>query len=394
MRGLLAGCIISIVALLAGCYSLIYEGQEQILPASNPDYRFEVVKGYNIAVENGNVHISELTDGKVYIKMLHGWNLTLDIWNPNVLKSFNGEVYAGGVEVVKIKNGSVEWIKELFEKTAGYEGTRENPIPVYHEINLNVFDIESDGEYLYITTRYEIVKTDADLNVVRAVRLLNNDIAVSDGIYATRENQVIKLDKSCEPRWTVALRSDEKIKHEIPEEKRKEAEKEGEIVSEFVEVEKYYIDLYAIYADDYVYVAGFIREHFSGPPYEIDYPFLVKLSTGGELIWAERVNVTYPEHESNHGEGKIIKDGERYIAWAGNCLLVFDEDGRVLDFYLLEGEITDVGLNSNTIYLASPWDASVKVERKEASPVPIEIKAVKHQLEVEYIECHSKYVSG
>ena len=73
-------------------------------------------------------------------------------------------------------------------KEVSYEGTRENPIPVYYEDILNVFDMESD---------------------------------------------------------------------EIPEEKRKLAEKEGEKIPEFEKVPKYSIELYAVYAGENVYVAGF-----------------------------------------------------------------------------------------------------------------------------------------
>jgi len=115
----------------------------------------------------------------------------------NVLKYFGGNIYAAGVDVVKIKNGKVVWVKDLVAKRVSYEGTRENPIPVYYEDILNVFDMESDGKYLYLNTREGIVKTDEDLNVIWAVELLrkngdrfgdlNDDISVFDGILNKRK---------------------------------------------------------------------------------------------------------------------------------------------------------------------------------------------------------------
>ncbi len=89
-----------------------------------------------------------------YIRAINGWNLTLNesLWVSNVLKYFGGNVYAAGVDVVKIRNGKVEWVKDLVVKRVSYEGTRVNPIPVYYEVDLNVFDMESDGKYLYLNT--------------------------------------------------------------------------------------------------------------------------------------------------------------------------------------------------------------------------------------------------
>jgi len=33
-----------------------------------------------------------------------------------------------------------------------YEGLRESPIPVYYEVGLDVLEMESDGEHLYLST--------------------------------------------------------------------------------------------------------------------------------------------------------------------------------------------------------------------------------------------------
>ncbi|MCD6473192.1 hypothetical protein J7K55_08850, partial [Candidatus Aerophobetes bacterium] len=93
------------------------------------------------------------------------------------------------------------------------------------------FDMESDGKYLYLNTRGGIVKTDEDLNVVWAVELLrenrnrfgdlNDDISVSDGIYATRWDSVIKLNKDGELEWAISLKSYEKIKRKVEIQKKR-----------------------------------------------------------------------------------------------------------------------------------------------------------------------------
>ena len=385
----------------------------------NPDYRFETIEGINIATDDKNIYIMEINRSPPpipYIRAINGWNLTLNesLWVSNVLKYFGGNIYAAGVDVVKIRNGKVEWVKDLVAKRVSYEGTRENPIPVYYEDILNVFDMESDGKYLYLNTRDGIVKTDEDLKVIWAVELLrkkgdrfgdlNDDISVSDGIYATRWNSVIKLNRDGEFEWAISLKSDEKVKVKIPEEKRKAAEKEGEKVPEFYEVEKYWIDIYAVYAENYVYVVGLAHERLSG--HEEVYPFLAKLSSDGEIVWARIVNVTYPTPGMYELEGKIIRDKTTFIAWFSNCILfTFDENGKILNFYILNGEIEDIALTNNTIYIAAlpiqiervedqkpviVEKREVKIEKIPAVSIPISIKAVKHELKVKRIECYSK----
>ena len=175
---------------------------------------------------------------------------------------------------------------------------------------------------------------------------LNDDISVFDGIYLTKGNKIIKFSKDGKPEWAVSLKSKEKIKRkvEIPEEKRKLAEKEGKKIPEFEKVPKYSIELYAVYAGENVYVAGFADEYSHELPLwksEV-HPFFAKLSRDGEVLWAEIINATYP---ADHyvGKGKIIKDGKRFIAWVSNYVLfVFDENGNLIDFYLLKGYISDL----------------------------------------------------
>jgi len=388
------------------------------------DYRFETIEGKRIATDDKNIYIMEINRSLESTPIPHiranSWNLTLNesLWVSNVLKCFNGNIYAAGVDVVKIRNSKVVWVKDLVAKRVSYKGTRENPIPVYYEDILNVFDMESDGKYLYLNTRDGIVKTDEDLNVIWAVELLrrsgnrfgdlNDDISVSDGIYATRGNSVIKLNKNGELEWAISLKSDEKVKVkvEIPKEKRKAAEKEGEKVPEFCEVEKYWVDLYAVYAEDYVYVVGLANERLN----DQDYPFLAKLSSDGEIVWARIVNVTYPTPGTYVLEGKIVRDKTTFIAWFSNCILfMFDENGKILNFYILNGEIGDVALTNDTIYIAAlpiqieriedrkpviVEKREVKIKKIPAVSIPISIKAVKHELKVKRIECYSKNWEG
>ncbi|MCW3131214.1 MAG: hypothetical protein N2V73_00600 [Candidatus Methanospirare jalkutatii] len=381
------------------------------------EYRFEIVEGGKISANNG-VYVFGLIEncteerGAQYIKMINGWNLTLneDLWISNVLKCFDGRIYAAGVDIAKIEDGKVIWIKNLVTKGVSYEGTRENPIPVEYEDFLNVFDIESDGEFLYFNTRDGVVKTDENLNVIWAVKLkgeLNDDISVSGGIYLTKGDNIIKLSKDGKLEWAVSLKSKEKIKRkvEIPEEKRKLAEKEGEKIPEFEELPKYSIELYAIYAGENVYVAGFAHEHLRESPYEEVHPFFAKLNRDGEILWAKIINVTYPSNTFIE-EGKIIKDGKRFIAWVSNYVLfVFSENGDLIDFYLVEGYIGDLDLRDGTIYLACPpvceeklENSKVKFEKKinveiekiDASVTTINVLTEKLKLKIENVECYSK----
>ena len=406
--------LVCIAIIFAAC---LYVFQSSKMKSESSEYRFQIVEGVGISANN-DVYvfgfIENCTEREApYIKMINGWNLTLneDLWISNVLKCFDGRIYAAGVDIAKIEDGRIVWIKNLVTRGVSYEGTRENPIPVEYEDYLNVFDIESDGEFLYFNTRGGVVKTDEDLNVIWAVKLkskLNDDISVSDGIYLTKGDNIIKLSKDGKPEWAVSLKSKEKIKTkvEIPEEKRKIAEKEGEKIPEFEELPKYSIELYAVYAGENVYVAGLARERFRELPLwksEV-HPFLTKLSRDGEILWAEIINVTYP---ADHyvAEGKIIKDGKRFIAWVSNYVLfVFDENGDLISFYLLKGYISDLDLRDGTLYLACPpvckeklensevkfERLSVKVEEKSASVTPIDILAEKQKLKVESVECYSK----
>ena len=347
--------------LILVCIAIIFAASLYVFQSSkmsheNSDYRFEIVEGRKISANN-DVYVFGFIEncterGAPYIKMINGRNLTLneDLWISNVLKCFDERIYAAGVDIAKIEDGKVIWIKNLAIKRIGYEGTRENPISVEYDDYLNVFDIESDGEFLYFNPRGGVVKTDEDLNVIWAVELKgiisgepwNDDISVSDGIYLTRGNKIIKLSKDGKLEWAVSLKSKEKIKTkvEIPEEKREIAEKEGEKIPEFEEVPKYSIELYAVYAGENVYVAGFADEYSHElPPWKPEvHPFFAKLSRDGEILWAKIIDVTYPLDFV--GEGKIIKDGKRFIAWVSDYVLfVFSENGDLIDFYLLKLEV-------------------------------------------------------
>lgn len=376
---------------------------------SNPEY-FEVVGG-NTLVTCEDVYVLGRIDGNCFIRKLNGWNITFDkeIMMSIAGTCFNGKIYSGRIEIVRISNGTIDWVKNLVVKKVGYEGTRDNPIPVYYESLLNVFDIENDGKYLYLNTRDGIVKTDADLNVIWAVTIsrqngtpLNDDIAVSDGIYATRWNHIIKLNKDGELEWAVDLKSDEKIKLEIPKEKKGKT-------PEFSEIDKYWIDLYTIYAENYVYIAGLAHEHLNNPLYERVYPFLAKLDVDGNLLWARIMNVQYPKPGTYVMEGRIVKDGDRFIAFISNYILfTFDKNGRILDFYVLNGNVEDIGLHDDKIYLAirpelkeKPSEEAtkeitreVKIERRDATSIPINLKTVKQKLKVRRVECYSKVLGS
>ncbi len=391
------------------------------MKSESSDYRFETIEGRKISVNNGIYILGFIENctgrGAPYIKKINNWNLTLDedFRISNVLKCFDGSIYAAGVDIAKIENGKVVWIKGLVEKKVSYKA-RENPIPVEYEDLLNVFDIESDGKFLYFNTREGVVKTDGDLNVIWAVKLqkannntrfgdLNDDISVSDGIYLTKGNKIIKLSKNGKLEWAVSLKSKEKIKRKvaIPEEKRKIAEKEGEKIPEFEELPKYSIELYAVYACDNVYVAGLANECFRETS-EV-HPFLAKLSRDGEILWAKIINVTYPGY-AFYGKGKIIKDGKRFIAWVSNYVLfVFDENGDLINFYLLKGYISDLDLRDGTIYLAYlpvceeklengekrfEKRMDVEVGKRDGSATPIDTLTEKLKLKVKNVECYSK----
>ncbi len=392
-RTLLLICILLII-LVSGLY---------MARPSKREVRFETIEGMRISISDGAIYVLGLAkDGAgrevPYIEMVGGWSVTLDenLWVSNVLKCFDGRVYAAGVDIAGIEDGKVLWKKDLVEKKVSYEGTRESPIPVEHEYPLNVFDIESDGEFLYLNVREGIVKADGDLNVVWAVKLqrgdmgfgnVNDDISVSDGIYLTKGNSIIKLGKDGRLEWAISLKSREKISVEIPEGKR------GAVGERFKELPRYSVELYAIHASEDVYVAGLVHER-SHLGREETRPFLAKVSADGEVLWAEVLNVTYPG-EQLVAKGKILRYGERFVAWISNYMLfIFDEDGRVTNFYMVKGYVSDLDVKDGTIYLAYPSNLvggrKVEIEEKGCRAIPIEVSAQGLDLEVENVECHSK----
>ena len=110
----------------------LYVLQSSKMKSESSDYRFEIVEGRKISVNNG-VYVFGFVEncterGAPYIKMINDWNLTLDedLWISNVLKCLDGTIYAAGVDIAKIEDGRIEWIKDFVTKKVSYEGTREN----------------------------------------------------------------------------------------------------------------------------------------------------------------------------------------------------------------------------------------------------------------------------
>jgi len=178
--------------------------------------------------------------------------------------------------------------------------------------------------------------------VIWAVRIPEDirDISVSEEIYAANSGGVVKLNRDGEPEWSVTLESAEKLKmrSEVPEDKRVAAEKGGVELPEFYEyeTERYKTHVFSIHADDFVYVAGLIHDEWNDQVH----PFLAKLSSDGEIVWAKKVNVTYSTPDFYVLSGKLMRNGATFIAWISRCFLfTFDENGRILNFYVLNGEI-------------------------------------------------------
>ena len=326
----------------------------------------------------------------IYIKG-NGWNIKMERCSLLGIRlsdiiSFNNSVYAAGVDILKVKDSKVIWIREL---TINYEGTRDNPKPVYYSVNLYVLDMESDGKYIYLNAG-PIIKTDDNLNIIWAVWAGRDiyDIAVSDGIYCVERNKILKLDKNGEAEWAVALKSDEKIKLEIPEEKRRVAEIEGKEVPKFVVVERYSVNIFTSYAtEDCVYIAGIV-EHFREPK---AYPFIAKLSASGNILWIKILNSTYPGCDKDgcfiNIAGKILKYNEKtFIAWIDKVLLIFDENGDIIDYYEVNGIISDIGIIGDKILLTSVEPERVKIEKKEVRYIQIDIKAVKRSIKIKHID--------
>ena len=85
-------------------------------------------------------------------------------------------------------------------------------------------------------------------------------------------------------------------------------------------------------------------------------------------------------------------------------LFVFDENGDLIDFYLLKGPIGDLDLRDDTIYIASPvvcreWlengeerfeRINVEIEKRDTSATPVDILTEILEPKVKNIECYSK----
>ena len=97
----------------------LYVFQSSKKSHENPDRRFEIVEGRKISANN-DVYVFGFIEncterGAPYIKMINGWDLTLneDLRISNILKCFDGRIYAAGVDIAKIEDGRIEWIKDF-----------------------------------------------------------------------------------------------------------------------------------------------------------------------------------------------------------------------------------------------------------------------------------------
>ena len=105
--------MLSLVCIAIIFAASLYVFQSSKMKSESSEYRFEIVEGGKISANNG-VYVFGLIEncterGAQYIKMINGWNLTLneDLWISNVLKCFDGRIYAAGVDIAKIEDGKV-----------------------------------------------------------------------------------------------------------------------------------------------------------------------------------------------------------------------------------------------------------------------------------------------
>ena len=519
--------IVLVITLISSCTQQrdMDEKTSLINVTSNPAFKqvdqieFKVIKGLGITTDGKRAYVLELLesgyainvvkieDGKVKSERLitlirtskfsphvihingSNWNITLKgLLSIYDIFSFNNSIYAAGIDIVKVKDGKVMWIKRLIKGT---------------EDKMSVLNMKYDGEYVYHNTGDCIVKTDDNLNVIWAVKIFNKtvlkinkttpkinetmrkkgiiiktppneivhnlklkDIAVSDGVYGVGrlcENDIIiKLNKNGEIEWAIALKSDEKIRirHEISLNKSKidkskliikkdkivipvrEAREERDFVIEIkqaksakevlesegwktnteievrkglpigsgitlwcdhkgrnalgekdkraekgkievfvIEIEKYSVDFLTLYAEDYVYVAGII-EDLTLTEVNKRKPFVAKLSADGNIVWVRILNTSTERFII----GKILKYNERtFIALISSSLLIFDENGKIIDYYEVNG-VCDIGLIGNTILLTSVEPEEVKIKKKEVMPIQIDIKAVKRSIEIKHTD--------
>jgi len=412
---------IALIIILISCI----QDDHRIDVTSNQTFKqfeFEVIKGLRITTDGKYAYVLEplesgyainkvkIEDGKVISEriitmievargpkvpmIIHikgdGWNITLE--SPHGLRlsdiiSFNNIIYVAGIEIVKVKDSKVRWIKEFMIDVFSYEGTRDNPKQVYYRINLDISEMESDGKYIYLNGG-PIIKTDDNLNIIWAIHAGKiRDITVSDGIYAVKRNCIIKLDKNGEVEWVVTLKSDEKIKRNIPEEKRKAKADEIEGKEEFVEVMRYSVNIFTIYVEDCIYVAGIIEDIVSKA-----YPFIAKLSKSGDILWIKVLNSTYGSYVCI--VGKILKCKNNYIVWIDKDILIFDENGRIIDYYEVNGVVSDIDIIDNKILLTSVEPERVKIEKKDdgLECIQINIKATKGLIETKRIDDKIKVV--
>jgi len=152
--------VLALVATVAfGAIFSLYHSATSSGFNESSDCRFEIIEGVRVATDGKNIYLMDHADGDSgapplqRIRAVDGWSLTLneslmvrDLW------CFDGDVYAAGPDVVKIRDGKIVWVKNLVTEMLSYEGLRESPIPVYYEVGLDVLEMESDGEHLYLST--------------------------------------------------------------------------------------------------------------------------------------------------------------------------------------------------------------------------------------------------
>ena len=114
-------------AFLSVCIALLFAVSLYFLQSQKTneslDYRFEIIEGKRICVNNGIYLLRFAENSEATIKTIYGWNLTLNesLWVSNVLKCLNGTIYAASVGIAKIEDGK----KDFVTKRVSYEGTRD-----------------------------------------------------------------------------------------------------------------------------------------------------------------------------------------------------------------------------------------------------------------------------
>ncbi len=358
-----------LICAILGCVARQVEGNRSSEKALNAS--FEVINGSKVLTCNGSVYVFG-SDDNPWIRKVGGWNVSLRGVRINeAVGCFRDGIYSGWVEIARISEGKIEWIKYIVVKRVGYEG-RDRAKAVYYNDTLNAFEIANDGKHVYINTREGIVKTDWELNVMWAAEIPGGVtcIAVSDGVYAARWNRVVKLSKSGKLEWAESIESE--VETGIP-------------YGKFNEMGRYEIDVHSIHAGKYVYLTGLAYDRSGNGVY----PFLAKLDSGGGILWAERINVSVTPVVVRNG--RIMSTADTFLAWVAGYLISFDSGGNVSAVFKLPDGVRDVAVAKGKVLLAIPGCNHPKKVRKVANvtATSMSVKAVKQEFEVRRVECHS-----